>query len=504
MATTQINISQFYNWLSPDTILGNEGTFQYSKNIDIRTNPRWIQLNSEFSQIWDDLPWWYTVTGVIDISQYSQWWYLTVFTLNKIFVYRGWWVEVYSTSNTIIWSDIFRISGNDYLIIITGTQIKKILLNDAVDPSKIIPWWWTNYITNTWSPYADITSYNFAVTRKLQSANLLIWCVDKIIKLDQTWTTTVIYTFGTYEICTWITIVGDQLRVYTKKWRDPGDWYLYMCNSSAVSSSSLIFDMVIPWEQMPVQSVKSIGNIDYAVIWDTSNNMCNLVIAQWYTKEKVFKNSNYNNAIFVTEWVNTITNYNDLLVLLGKNQKWEYGIFSYGKHLPWFPDAMVFDKVIDDISSINNMFSVYPFRDRLYVSYISSNGHTKIKYIKRDLIDTYSQSWEMVTKTVTWWAVWQRKYIKEINVWYDISTDNNHWWSIKIYCRTNNSWDISQWWEQIGTDIVDDTVNYRRFLPNEVPFKEWNMLQLKVELIKWNNKTPVLYDINITYDIVNS
>lgn len=503
MSQQSIIINNWTKGISDDAFLWEDGTFQTSESIDIRRNPKWIQLtsaeNNEYNVDW-------IANAIVDMTKHGVFTsdFLLVFTENGSIYKNG--VRVASGFNAFMNGILMRIWGTSTIICFTYTQAYKISVADA-NSNSLDSWNANLSLLGGSNSYGSLWVPVVCMKSEKNWGIVVFWSWRQLFKIDiSAWNVTNLFsTQTTSEFITWITEFSDQITVYTKLWSQTQAGRQYIFNANDFAGNSVSPEYTINWESLPIKTVENVWNTDLAITWygwpftpswfNSLSTKASLYGVSWYQKQLVRKNVEGKTKLhFFWQFPNSTTQSEWIVYLPSAN--W---VFSYGAYLAGFPSGMTLDYPLTSTDTTNEwIHSMEVNSDKLFVGYNdgTNNKVSTFKFVPT----TYASSGNLVTRVLTWWNIGQEKNLTYIKVWYDLTDALGHWGTIDIQIRNVIEWS----WQSVGS-ISDATQYTRHFYQKEMPFNNWNTLEIRAILNSWDSqtKTPVLYDIEVGYDLID-
>ena len=436
-----------YWWLSDDIFIWIDNSFFSSKNIDIRSNARWISLAKAL--VLDSAT---TITEKINIIlKLSTWWYMAF--------WASWWLYLKATTTwakitsdspatAIVWACEF----NWYLYWATVDNLHRILV--------------TNISTN-------ITATDVINRQALTSASyhpmlvswwdLYIGNGNKVGKIDTT---------NVYE---------DKLTLWTNDViKDINDlWWsirLIKINSSKYNSVDLRdwVDSAV-WQTIPLIWF----DIRHSQIFNWYNYLITnrwLGILDWYKIYPIKKINQFNDNM------GSITVHDEKLYIW-----WTWWVYVFWNKNKNYPEVLNLELSTSNWSTADEIWAIYSDWTDLYVSWSNATSF----WIDKLSTTTYYTTWELVTK---WYYCKSLKDIKELltlMIWYKKPL-------------TNQKYTISysvDWWSYTKLIDITPTTNTKHDFTEDITVQWYfQYVQFKFEL-EWPwTTTPEFYVADLLFN----
>lgn len=506
--------NKFSTWLSFDEFLGPDGSFQFSKNVDVRRNPSRIQLAprvalTDYYSIKITAILWIDSSNIFTFSSAGR------VYLNNVLAYT---LTAAVTNKEILNACIFK----SYMYIFTPSGVHRITIANAIAGA----WWW---ITENYINYA-VVAYVQPLDEGFTSAVLdfknSAWVVTNFSLTDRDGNTVTWYALATiwswYTQITWgpfangpftatydfVPEVGSRMPVLNYY-----DSTLYVALKSIVMwyhpqlSANPDVGLLIEFENnqqivgitahdtqfsiyVQVDSQNSrkylrsgkgtepsavversgivINNVwaseeyDYVTTNDPRNEISSIYKTIWYQKSLIYEGKKANGSVL-----------NGELHVLAMNQSLpikkdmcfvpaEQGIYAAGFYYSWFPICTTRERqrasqIRPRCAAVHNSY--------LYVSFQNISNSTyyvakvDLNYEPAITSTSHEASWELWQRIFRWNRITEEKTFSGIEVWYEFigtkTVDANNWY-IELYIRCNkkgNRLKIRTIDARTGTDI---------------------------------------------------
>ncbi len=446
-----------------DVFVWDDWDFQYSKNIDIRRNIKWIKLSSKNTHL------------------FQTDWLISCFLSTFVFTDKG---KIYNQAWTLVYT--------------LGTYPDKIL--NAVRYKDYYYWITTNYIarvevsnteSGTWTnvdeDYINIIPTSAAYFLNIYDEYLLIWMRDIVYKLDDQWNMEqVVWVEGNIKgmFFSWANIV-----IYT----DIGKKYFWDWESSN-------FISVILNDKQYYRSCINDGDMDYMISWISSNPLTSALhwsswYSNWIVKKALDRNNLFNFTGKYTIWeINCMWKQNNMIYI--PSQQWIYGYWTF---YPWLNPVINLDYWIDN----DYIWAMKSDSSSITFSYEKDGIYYLDKINTTQNPSLYMDSWELILRAYNWWVQYKNKIINSINLAFE---KLNQWEKIEVYLRKN--WNASWWNPVVNIDysnIYDQEIFFKNFSWPWVDIGKWNYIEAKIVLYSWtsNLTSPILYELWIDWEEID-
>lgn len=470
--------NRFYTWLWFDPFMGPDGSFQYSKNIDVRRNPKGFQLVPKLNAT----SYWSTkITAMlgVDTTHFYSFSVTGRVYLNHSLVYI---LTGAVTSLPILNACIFK----DYMYIFTASWVHRITIANANANLR------AGNITENYINYA-VTAYSQPLDDWFTTAVLdfknAAWVVTNFSMVDKdwnavSWTSLATISSGytqvsggpftngpfvaTYDFVpivwsripvipyydsvlyvalqsivigyqpqlsaipdvgrmielernqniVWMTAHDTQFRIYVQ---------IDLQNSRQYfrSGEGLEPQAIIEWEWIVIQNVGTMGNADFVVTNDPRNEISSLYKTEWYQRQLIYEGKKLNGNVLNGEFHCLPMNQT---LCMKKNLCFipaEQWIYASGNFFEWFPLATTLEwqwatQIRPRCETVYNSY--------LYVSYqdISNStyyiGIMDLNYEPTLSSTSQESSWELIQRVHTGERVADTKTILSIEVWYEFTS----------------------------------------------------------------------------------
>lgn len=502
----QQSISQKrFQGIAKNEFLGQPAQFQYSRNIDITSDPSCIQLVAkseieEQSNITGMWPWdrinfmlWKDFNNFIAFGTGQQLWTCSnnsfpTFNLQAI------------TNITISLATMFK-DGTGEKIFWFGTWAVEI-----INPST---YWWVTTTPTDWS----YTYSRAECVYKYSNSVLLVWDGNLLRRYVPVWSAElpvwwkVVREFDPSDRIVAITQTGNTLKLYVVK-----DFLntriVYVNGTFDVEDWGTVENI---WrDNVQVTKVTTFNNIDHVTLrswWD--NDIWYLYAVDGYRRELIMESKDNN---WQSDWLEFFDRWSDFnwqdpskreyLYLLRWDGIWKYGINDSG--------ALSLNLERERESLLSGWWYdfAYIHGSYLYVWFAYNfNDYRIVRYYLDYRNEWYTNKiWYLFSSINVGTQFWTRKQSLRCAIAYEI--DNANWWDIRLYYRKNREGkNFGSWWNFLKT-INDHTKMYDIIdLPYNSLSWEWvkfdyNCFEYKIELRKWSDDlvSPRVYEISRFYN----
>lgn len=431
-------------WKSDDRFVWIVNSFQESKNIDIRTNPRGIKLNKalQLDNSVDEL-----ITKIIKVSN----WTIIAFWEN------GWIYKkinnIWSKNTNWLWSKVLdAVEFNWNVYVTTSTKLYRQSVSTI-----------NNDVAMT--EYQTLQNCIYHPLFNAHNGFLYVWNKDKVDYIENTANAYMpdILTMNSLVKVKYFDMIWWNIKVYTEFSDEDRtdvlffDWF----------SNEILESFSLKWIILEQKQNKQ--GIDYII----SNNQ--LWLIDWY------------NTITLKNIDNYSKNFNSITV------KWNRLLFWWTWWLrEWwalnknYPEVLSFSYTVswwDD----SEIWAIQTIWDDLYVSWKNWNNYGIDK-----LSNNYYSSWYWISRVYYWNY---RGSEKESNFLQTVFNKIQWTDNIKIYYRIN----LETNWTLLDTyDINSDTEN--KFHHKKYFAWAWNFIEFKVELNSSWTTTPELFELFLWFN----
>lgn len=488
--------NNFRDWMSDDKYVALSSTFQSSYNLDTRTNPIWVQLNPVVKWILSsfDSP----IVWMLNLADYWKTWILSYHENWKVYI--DWVLKMDIWANTVdsnkkiynafyrnwplSWQKIFFIWNNH---IHTSNLEFTVFEYDKYDM-------WTNN---------DITSRPVYI----QWDTARIWVANNLFKLtvdtlsNDVFSSEVVFDNNLKIVD--ITFSWQYYNVYVTEWlwRD-WNWYIYKMDFKLPRPN-----FVIPLLKNPIRKAITVWTKDYIITW-INENYSDLwlvdwwdvnLIKRWLERDSISKykfSMDYHKS-WVRKW---------MLYLVWKNNwdLWLFTYWSYFSQLSWiFKPNFVFDTTLFPSWYTWSIEAILLTSTALYYAYTVNWVYTiwyqELQYTP---VNWYKLDWWILSNRFDAWAPYPMKAIEEIDIMYDLSSENWHNWTIEVYYSID-------WWPQVLLATLnrnwDNVVKnkYTRLYPTSLPKTLFSEIEFFVKIFRSEStfETPLFRGIKMIYTL---
>lgn len=492
--------NKWFNGIAPDPYVWADGTFQYSQNVNIRNNLKWITLSSEEENrdlsvflnaylVFADPTWWPTAPKLLKF--YSNW------ELKE--TDNNWNVEVLRLTTPIAVSAAFSFKTKIYAF---GNNVVYEIDPVAwtfVDITAALPWYAWAYRTfglNYWNNTLVIWNQNIIWT---------LWpdpsVATPVFPTDYIWQQR--REFSEWNEIVWISNSWWNIKVYTA----------YQYSDSRVFYLPATFDVGFEWINETIER-KWMNVRNIAIVWKTDNVVArgswldsvwvinwSLYETSWYDREPVYTTCDWNlNPNYITQFLmndhsQVYPVYWDIAYMA-----WVDWIWSYWRKTPWINKSLVKEWSYADRSPRTSIV----FWDYLYVSYdIFWVGSREKRYYLANRPQSFNTStWMVISRVYNGDFAKDSKSCIELFASYELEPTSSDPGYIEVYLRENRKQKNITGWRQLVATITDKTKNRQRIIANQMNI-DFNLLEYKVHLYRWTDATvaPQFNEIYLEYEI---
>jgi len=482
--------SIFYNWISPDPFLGADWTFQYSENLDFRTDLNGVQLlPAEQNRSTTDILMCYVKFDKTHL------------------------VRIYSSG---------RVTTGDNTAF-TETN----LCNIWFAPLGATKFRWEVYVFGM----ANIVRFD------------MTWVVTDVTPLAWRGPTPWVTTGGTPVINFWNSALlvwfGNKLRRWlpsTVDWPVPiGGWKMIRTFDKATirglvwrSSNIEVYTdyngldsrvYYIGWfwdaEDTGVSDTVVFENLSILQIWQLGNRVFVLFLDKTDDKTTyLYEVSGYNKRLIRRsrqDWWNTayMDDFNVKVAYQPLSAYWDMlfcpfadWVWTHGRYNDYTPDALIKQW------PGKSFYSATCFWPRLYCSYNAAGGYREVRYpLMNRYNDFTSETWVLISK-IYQGNIRVNKHIERIWISYKFDITGlpalQTAGEIRFYVRSDRVWYNVTNWRILLATITDTTKMVHRIEPQEIMranVPDCNVFEWKVEISRgtYNAVTPTFYDVEIEY-----
>lgn len=229
---------------------------------------------------------------------------------------------------------------------------------------------------NEKSPYITINNFIYVGNGSVRT---------EIDTTTSTWVFTDVLTIDLDYTIKWFTKVWDQVFIYASN-GDNSRQYLWNGVDTTVSNT-------ITWADKNIVNVASFINQDYVITKSAFSNKTGLYLVNGYSLEKLFENTSNNDntkerIYFNAEYTNAIETIGNRLLV-----PWIDWIYTYGKHSPWYPNALV-KEYLHQTGQTTAMY--YSETSEYELRNASIGTYSGLEWVWETVINFYNQSYPTI------------------------------------------------------------------------------------------------------------
>jgi hypothetical protein len=485
--------NKWFAGVSYDEYIGQDGSFQYSENIDVRNNLKWFGLSA-----WvNDNP----LTRVLLC-------YAAIDQSTFVRIYKNWGnAELYLSSNTTYTTEVLKATVSDFQInnaVARGKYVftfwAKVHRADITTGTVIdITAMFANY-SGSWDHYALVEGNRYvyvAGNYTWDTGSNSVWFLDteQIGVPGKLATLYSRYTNGTDVVG--MVRVDATIKVYTNYKGLYARAYLGRSGDSRSSNA-------VQYDGMILVDIIQNSNLDYLIARSSADNtILTMYEASWYDKN-VIRSSRYANGN--TEYIEDFYWTGGWSQLQGFTHKWvaymclDDGIWTYGPNGSLTNPSLSMHWV--------NKTSHRPVAntrcgDYMYVTF---QVGTSTSYIERQYYlayrpISYAVSGMLISRVFTGERYSKNKNTMEINVGYDMHRAATNPGTILMYIREDKKEENKTWSRTLVSTITDKNKKSERILLSMPAMRvDFNCLEYKIEINRWDaNTSPLVTEVQVLY-----
>ena len=469
--------NKFYSWLGYDPFMGPDGSFQYSKNVDVRRNPKGLQLVPKMNATSYS---WTKITAMlgVDTTHFYSFSSNGRVYLNHSLAYT---LTGAVTSLAILNACIFK----DYLYIFTASWVHRITIANANAGSR---WGITeNYINYAVTAYSQplddwfttaVLDFknaagvvtNFSMVDK--DWNTVAWTSLATISSGYTevsgWPFTNWPFVATYDFVpivwsripvipyydsvlyialqsivigyhpqlsalpdvglmievernqniVWLTAHDTQFRIYVQIDLQNSRQYFW-------SGEGLEPQAIIEWEGIVIQNVWTMGNADFIVTNDPRSEISSLYKTEWYQRQLIYEWKKLNGSVLNGEFHCLPMNQT---LCMKKNMCFvpaEQWVYVSGNFYEWFPLATTLERqrttqITPYCEVVHNSYLYVSYQDMSNSTYYI--GIMDLNYEPTLSSTSQESSGYLIQRVHTGNRVADIKTIRSVEVWYEFTS----------------------------------------------------------------------------------
>ena len=488
--------NNFRGGLSQDPYVGREGTFQSSKNMDIRQNPRGATLSPIVKDSGTSFP--AKVVGFLNLEDFGGTGLIAYLENGRVYQYSFsllTWSKVLDLSATvdtnkkIINATSIYVSGTyagQYIYFFTQSHTHRCKIDFTSLTVDFEAYSGTN---TTYRPILRLSgAIIFGADNNLYS---ILGANGGIIDIGES----AVAALDPNEVAVAITRAFNVIRVYSQT---EGGNYMSKGRQTMFTNSSLSAgaNYVIDWPGLPIKGVVNDGNVDYVITG----------ASEYYS---ALYSTDGQNRLLIRRWnegsskgfLPAITNHKGMIMAAGLD-----GIYTYGTINPDLPPSFTNEYTLPVTANIS---AITPATDKIFVAYDYSTDY-KVGVIEKNAVPSvqgYAASGEIISQVFNAGSFWPKKKVQEFIVEADTSNSNLHKGTIDVYVRTSPA----SSWVKIQTIPTQEErftrISGQNLLDANIDL--FSTLEIKSVVNSFNNGTinsqsPIFFGVNTVFSPAQS
>jgi len=463
---------KFYGWMSESEFLSNWINFTYWQNIDIFSNPKWVTLSKDFSEITMATATTFSgnIMKILRLPNNIQ--SNAYFTDDgKVYIDSWAWAALVHTLAIADKKILNAVTFGNYVIFFTSAAFHKITFtwNDFktfTSCTESVGAFTASYLGFTTANSYDLPVYNYSDSILYRGA----W--NKLFSTPNTFASvSTPLTLPVWDKIVGLSFLNSNLKIYVNHYNTNSKLFFW----NETSSDHILYNNRV------FKAVTTDGQLDYVVCSD------GLYIFSGYQGVKVYDND------FSTFWVSWSVN------CIPQNLMWldtytryiahEHKLYRFGKRYTSLKNGMIVDKLFTDHVTAIGEFIVYAWT--VFLATDSKKAYNKSSTI-------YNTTWYLETVVFYWDTMEKRKRVKKIFNAFSL----NAWETIQFFFSVD--WATYPWSPQFT--MTDSTVKWKEYHQAELTGLTNHRVKVKI-VINWVTTyitTPTLYEFDMFEDLIEN